>query len=420
MNYKNIRGTHDLYFEDMAKFETIERVAIKIAKMYGFNQIRTPIIEYANVFDKNLGESSDIINKEMYCFEDKSGDKVVLRPEGTAPVVRALLSNGLTHLLPLKFFYYGSMFRYERPQKGRQRQFHQVGFEYLGTNSYVSDIEVINLACNFLSNLNINNYTILLNSLGSVETLNNYKLKLVEYFNDYANQLSEDSKNRLKNNPLRILDSKDEEDKKLLQNIPIIYDFFNTQDNDFFNNVKQGLDNLGIKYTLSPSLVRGLDYYTHSVFEFVSEDLGAQSTILAGGRYNNLINSMGGPNIGACGFATGMERLALLSANTNPKHKSIAIITMDDNCDNMGLALAKTIREQYDFASSYILGKDFSNKLKKTSAEDYFLAIIIGKNELDTKILSIKDLSSLTQAKIELQHLESFLDANYMEYKIKE
>lgn len=418
MNYKNIRGTHDLYFEDMEKFELIENVANNIAKMYGFKQIRTPIIEYANVFNKNLGDNTDIINKEMYSFADRNGDQIVLRPEGTAPVVRALLSNGLTHLLPLKFFYYGPMFRYERPQKGRQRQFHQVGFEYLGTNSHTSDVEIINLATNFLANVGIENYSILLNSLGSVETLNAYKLKLIEYFSDYANDLSQDSKTRLTNNPLRILDSKALEDQKLLANIPVIYDFFNNQDSDFFEQVKEGLTNLGIPYKLSPTLVRGLDYYTHSVFEFVSDDLGAQSTILAGGRYNNLISSMGGTNTGACGFASGVERLALLTNKVASKHKAIALITMDKLADNLALSLGKNLREKLGFASSYILGKDFSNKLKKTSTNEYFLAIIIGQNELESNVLSIKDLSSSTQHKVAMDDLGNFLNTNYANYKL--
>ncbi len=418
MSYKNIKGTHDLYFGAVDKFQYIESKACSIAKKYSFKEIRTPIFEYLNVFEKNLGEQTDIINKEMYVFEDKNGEKLVLRPEGTAAVVRSLISNGLTHLLPLKFFYYGPMFRYERPQKGRQRQFHQIGFEYLGTNSYTSDVEVINLATDFLQNLNINDYKILLNSLGSIDTLNNYKKSLVDYFINYKNKLSQDSQVRLQKNPLRILDSKEEQDKEILKNIPIIYDFFSTQDKEFFASLKESLDYLGIKYELAPTLVRGLDYYTHSVFEFVSNNLGAQSTILAGGRYNNLIKNMGGVDVGACGFACGIERLSLLLNDIEIQNKAIALITKDENCDAYTLNLANKLRTEYNFNASYMLGKDFSTKLKKTSPQDYFLAIIIGENEIKDNILSIKDLHTSNQYKIELSQLKDFLNNNYINYKI--
>ncbi len=420
LKYQNVRGTNDLYGRDLDKFIKIENTVRLIASKYSFNEIRTPIMEFAGVFERNIGELSDIVNKEMYVFEDRGGDKITLRPEGTAPVVRGLLSNGWTHLLPLKYFYMGAMFRYERPQKGRQRQFHQLGFEYLGTSSYTSDVEVINLSVDILKLLGIKSYKLMINSLGSVASLNNYKEALVKYIVAFKNNLSEDSLRRLEKNPLRILDSKDATDKEIVKNAPKISEYLSNEDRVFFSKVKEGLSMLDIEYVCDTTLVRGLDYYTHSVFEIVTDDLGAQGTLIAGGRYNNLIKQMGGIDAGCFGFAGGMERLALMIDAPAKDKKAIAIVTAEDEFDSYALNLAKKIRDEYCFAASFILGKDISSKLKKVSSDDFFATIIIGKEEYKLKVIKIKDATDFQQVSVIATEVANFLDNKYSRYKIVE
>lgn len=412
MKYQNVRGTHDLLGEELQKFEYIENIIYKIAKLYGFQEIRTPILEFAEIFEKNVGEDTDIVNKEMYIFKDKNEEKIALRPEGTAPVVRALISNGLSHNLPLKFFYMGAMFRYERPQKGRQRQFHQVGFEYLGTNHYTSDVEVINLAIDFIKKLGITDYQLQINSLGSKTSLNVYKKELVAYLHSVENKLSADSQIRLQKNPLRILDSKNEQDQKLLQQAPRISDSLIKEDKEEFTKVLESLTSLGIPYTINEKLVRGLDYYSHSVFEIVTNTLGAQGTLIAGGRYNDMIQEMSGPQVGAFGFAAGLERLALMLQPQAVVPESVAIITKADEFNHYALQLANTLRNKYDIPAQYILGKDIKVKLKRTSPKIFKTAIIIGENEYNTKILTVKNLQNNQSTKVEDAKLPSFLQNN--------
>jgi histidyl-tRNA synthetase len=413
MKYQTPRGTHDLLGEDLLKFLQIENTVQKQASKYGFEEIRTPVFEYLNVFEKNIGESTDIVNKEMYVFEDKSQEKLVLRPEGTAPVVRALISNGLTHKLPLKLYYSGAMFRYERPQKGRQRQFHQIGFEYLGTLSYTSDVESINLAIDILKSLGITSFKVLINSLGSVESLNKYKTALVEFLKSKKSDLSEESLIRLEKNPLRILDSKKEEDKQIIKDAPKINEFYDEYDKNFFNSVLEGLKALNIDFEVDYNLVRGLDYYTHTVFEIVTTDLGSQGTLIAGGRYNNLIKNMGGPDAGAFGFAAGMERLALMMQVPQIAHKNVAMITLDDKSpkiNNYALALAEKIRNNTGFGATFILGKDIGAKLKKLDVNQYTYALIIGEDEFNGGMLTIKNLQTFTQEKIKADDILKVLE----------
>ena len=417
MKYQNVRGTHDLYGESLEKFNKVESVTKKLASSYNFKEIRTPIFEFTNVFEKNVGEGTDIIGKEMYVFEDRSGEKMALRPEGTAPVVRSLISNGLSHKLPLKYFYMGPMFRYERPQKGRQRQFHQLGFEYLGTNHYSSDVEMINLALDILKDLGINQYTLVINSLGSSESLNSYKEALVEYLSTKKDSLSEDSKNRLNSNPLRILDSKSEQDKEIIKDAPRITDYLIAEDKEFFNNVKNGLKELDIDFIEDASLVRGLDYYTHTVFEIITDQLGAQGTLIAGGRYNNMIKDMGGVEAGAFGFAGGIERLSLMLETGEKPQKTIAMISANIHYDNYVLNLAKNIRAN-SFGASFILGKDVSAKLKKVTEDEFFCTIIVGENEINSGELTIKDAKTREQFNIKLENLVEFLNSQYNTYKI--
>src|SRR5487761_1666849 len=300
------RGTQDLLPEAARRHRRVSETARAVSELYLYAEMATPIFEFTEVFARPIGEETDIVAKEMYTFTDRSGEEITLRPENTAGVVRAVLSNGLTQQTPLKFFYSGPMFRYERPQKGRFRQFHQIGVELLGVAQPQGDIEI--------------------NALGDLPSRQHYRTGLVSYFSSHRGQLSDDSRRRLETNPLRILDSKDEGDKGIIRNAPQLVDYMTSESQSFYNNVKEGLDFLDIKYRINPHLVRGLDYYTHTVFEFVTTDLGAQGTVLAGGRYDGLVELMGGPAMPGVGWAAGIERLAMLIAEPPKPRRPIAVI----------------------------------------------------------------------------------------------
>ncbi len=306
---QSVRGTHDLLPEAQAKHNTIIGVARSISERFGFQEMSTPIFEFADVFKRTLGEASDIVNKEMYTFKDRNDEEITLRPEGTAPIARAFISEGLSQRTPLKLFYQGPMFRYERPQKGRQRQFHQFGVELLGVASPYADVECLTLAHEILKGLNVlTTSSLQINSIGDDESRAKYTAALVKYLKENSAKLSEESQKRLTTNPLRILDSKSEGDQALLKNAPLISEFYNETSKSFFDTICGTLKNTGIPYHVNPFLVRGLDYYTHCVFEFRTTALGAQDAILSGGRYDGLIGQMGGPATPGIGWAAGIER----------------------------------------------------------------------------------------------------------------
>ena len=305
-----VRGTQDLLPEAMRRHRQVKEAARMTAELYGFAEIATPIFEFTDVFARPIGEGTDIVSKEMYTFEDRGGEEITLRPENTAGVVRSILSNGLVQSAPLKFFYEGPMFRYERPQKGRFRQFHQIGVELIGVAQPQADIEVIALGCRVLRALGIENRTVLeINTLGDPESRVAYRHALTAYFSDHVSELSQDSLRRLERNPLRILDSKDESDNRVAADAPSFAEYLTAESQDFFVRVRDGLDALDIRYQINPRLVRGLDYYTHTAFEFVTSDLGAQGTVMGGGRYDGLVELMGGPALPGVGWAAGIERL---------------------------------------------------------------------------------------------------------------
>lgn len=330
MTIQPARGTRDIYGADLAAFKQVENTAREFAKRYGFGEIQTPIFESTEVFCRGVGETSDIVSKEMYTFTDRGGESFTLRPEGTAGVVRAFISEGMEQNQPVKLMYAGPMFRYERPQKGRYRQLHQVGVEILGAATPQTDVEVLCLAWDFLSALGLQKYIRLeLNTLGDVESRTAYRDALVAYFSDFKDKLSEDSRVRLEKNPLRILDSKDEGDKKIVENAPKMTDFLNEESKKFFDAVQDGLNALGIPFVVNPRLVRGLDYYRHTVFEFVTDSLGAQGTVLAGGRYDGLVQQLGGSQTAGIGFGAGIDRLALLVAEAglvSPQPRPLSLI----------------------------------------------------------------------------------------------
>ena len=407
---QSVRGTHDHLPEDMYKFKNIITKAEYISALYGFKPMATPIFEFSSVFKKTLGESSDIVTKEMYTFNDKGNEEITLRPEGTAGIVRAIISNGLAHEMPFKAFYHGPMFRYERPQKGRLRQFHQIGIELLGTKSEQADIEVIACANNLIKSLNIDkSSTLNINSLGNIAERKIYIAELLVYLNDFKNKLSIDSKNRLKKNPLRILDSKSEEDIEIIKNAPKLINYLEAESKDNFNKVLEGLTNLDIPYKINHKLVRGLDYYNNTTFEFITDRLGSQSAILAGGRYDNLMKQMGGSDIPGIGWAAGIERLALLATIKEDQKKKISIIPIGIENNILCMKLAnKLINKNISIDMGY--SGNLKKRLKQANKVSAHYAVIIGNEEVENNNAIIRNLETGSQDNIKLDNLVKHIE----------
>ena len=412
MTIQPARGTRDIYGADLAAFKQVENTAREFAKRYGFGEIQTPIFESTEVFCRGVGETSDIVSKEMYTFTDRGGESFTLRPEGTAGVVRAFISEGMEQNQPVKLMYAGPMFRYERPQKGRYRQLHQVGVEILGAATPQTDVEVLCLAWDFLSALGLQKYIRLeLNTLGDVESRTAYRDALVAYFSDFKDKLSEDSRVRLEKNPLRILDSKDEGDKKIVENAPKMTDFLNEESKKFFDAVQDGLNALGIPFVVNPRLVRGLDYYRHTVFEFVTDSLGAQGTVLAGGRYDGLVQQLGGSQTAGIGFAAGIDRLALLVAEAglvSPQPRPIAVVPVGEDTLLPIMKVAHDLRQSgyvVDMAYSGNMGK----RMKKANKINACAAVILGSDEYVKGVAAVRDLDTGDQSEVEIAALPDFM-----------
>jgi len=401
-----VRGTQDLLPEEQRRHRAVIETARRIAERYGFQEISTPIFEFTEVFARPIGETSDIVTKEMYSFADRGGDEVTLRPEYTAGIVRAIISNGLTQNLPLKFFAAGPMFRYERPQKGRFRQFHQIDIELIGVAQPQADIEVIALGADILEALGVLERTVLeLNTLGDASSRQAYRQALVAYYTEHRARLSEDSLARLERNPLRILDSKDEGDKRVNAGAPSFADYLTPEARAFFDAVRAGLDRLGISYRVSPRLVRGLDYYCHTAFEFVTTDLGAQGTVLGGGRYDGLMSLMGGPETPGVGWAAGIERLAALMHEPGAPPRPIAVIPMGEQGEGEAMKLAHRLRH-----AGYVVDLGYSGNLKKRMERANKInaraAVILGEDELRRNAASLRDLDTREQIEVPLAELE--------------
>jgi len=346
----------------------------------------------------------------MYTFTDKGGDQITLRPEGTAGIARALISGGLSQNLPLKFFYAGPMFRYERPQKGRLRQFHQIGVELLGVAEPIGDIEVIALGAAILDELGVQgNTTLELNTLGNTESRTAYRDVLIEYFSDHRGNLSEDSQTRLERNPLRILDSKNEGDRAIVAGAPEFDDSLDGESRDFFAEVCAGLDALGIAWQRNSRLVRGLDYYCHTAFEFTTDALGAQSAVLAGGRYDGLVGQMGGPATPGVGWASGIERLSMLIGDGPKKHRSIAIIPLGDAAETLALTLTDELRRAGIAVDLGYRGK-MKQRMKRANGINARAAVIIGDDELEQASATLRDLDSGEQELVPLADLRHRLE----------
>jgi len=395
-----VRGTQDLLPEAARRHRQVSETARAAAELYGFAEMATPIFEFTEVFARPIGEHTDIVAKEMYTFSDRGGEEVTLRPENTAGVVRAVLSNGLVQSVPLKFFYSGPMFRYERPQKGRYRQFHQIGVELIGVAQPQADIEVIASGRRILDALGIGDRVVLeLNTLGDVESRAAYREALVSYFSSRASELSADSQRRLERNPLRIFDSKEETDQRVAVDAPAFADYRNTDSRRFFDRVRAGLDRLGIIYRLNPRLVRGLDYYTHTAFEFVTADLGAQGTVMGGGRYDGLVEMMGGPALPGIGWAAGIERLAMLIAEPPPLPRPIAVVPIGEAAEGEALTLAELLRN-HGCAVDLGYSGNVARRMRRANNVNARVAVLIGEEEIARNVLALRDLDSGEQTEV--------------------
>lgn len=404
------RGTRDLLGPDNLVYRFIEESAYNQARKYGFSEIETPIFEFSEVFHRTLGESSDMVSKETYDFKDRGQESLTLRPEGTAGVARAFISEGLAQSLPLKFYYSGPMFRYERPQKGRYRQFYQLGIEYLGVESPSADVEVISLAWDLLKSLGLdNNCRLEINTLGDKESRARYRENLIQYFTKYQSELSMDSQIRLNKNPLRILDSKDEKDKKIVSGAPLFESDLNAESKAFFEKVQSGLSDLQIPLKLNQKLVRGIDYYCHTVFEFITENLGAQGTLLAGGRYDGLIETMGGPKTPGVGWAAGIDRLMDLVPKEKLPQNPIkaAIVAADESGEKEALKIARILRAQ-GLSCEIPWTGNMGKKMKKAAGLGAKYALIVGDNEVKSQTVALKNLETGEQKNILISELSSY------------
>jgi histidyl-tRNA synthetase len=406
-----VRGTQDLLPAEARRHRTVIETARKISERYGFGEIVTPIFEFTEVFSRPIGETTDVVSKEMYTFKDRGGEEITLRPEYTAGIARAVLSNGLTQSTPLKFFGAGPMFRYERPQKGRYRQFHQIDAELIGAAQPQADVEVIAMGAAILDELGVlKSCRLELNTLGDTPSRTAYRAALVEYFTQHLDKLSDESRDRLGRNPLRILDSKDEGDKAIVAGAPSFSDYLTDDAKAFFDQVKRGLDALGIAYELNPRLVRGLDYYCHTAFEFITTELGAQGTVLGGGRYDGLMGMMGGPELPAVGWAGGIERLAMLIAEPAAPARPIAVIPVGDAAELEALKLTQRLRG-LGHVVDLGYGGNVGKRMKRANKIEARIALVLGEDELARGAVTFRDLDAGSQEEVPLDGLEARLGA---------
>ncbi|QCE32170.1 histidine--tRNA ligase [Acetobacteraceae bacterium] len=406
------RGTHDLAGMDQLLHQEVLNKGRKTLQNYGFEEWQTPIFEDSALFLRTLGDSSDIVSKEMYLFEDKGGDTLTLRPEGTAPICRSFLEQGLTQALPQRVFYHGSMFRYERPQKGRFREFRQFGAEFIGVEGPWRDAEIIKMASDFLKSLGLLDIVSLeINTLGDLESRQNWRKALVEYFTEFKDALSEDSQNRLLVNPLRILDSKSEKDKLLLADAPSAHEYLNEDSKKFWSELCEALDYFGVEYRVNPSIVRGLDYYSHTAFEFVTDALGAQNTVLGGGRYEGLIEELGGPSIPAIGWAAGVERLVeILKERQAVKPKPyIAVLPTTEKELPESARVASLLRD-----SGWAVKIDAKGRIKKrlsrVLSDHCRFVIFLGEEEISEQKIRLRDLKTREEILLSQEMLPEHLE----------
>ena len=396
------KGTKDVLPEEAFKWNYIEGIATMVFENYDYKEIRVPTFEYTELFERGVGDTTDVVQKEMYTFEDKGGRSITLRPEGTAGVIRAFIENGLSSkTLPLKVHYSMPMFRYENVQKGRYREFNQIGAELIGTSSYLADVEMISMADRFLKELDLNDVYLTINSIGCPECRAKYQEALKQFIGNNLENYCATCKTRFDKNPMRILDCKEERCKNLNQGAPVILDYLCNECKTHFENVKNGLDQLGIKYTVDSSIVRGLDYYTKTVFEFISEIDGY--TVLAGGRYDGLVKELGGQDTPAIGFAAGEERLLSLLSDEEIGYAplEIYIVSLDEKYDLDAMKLAENLREYYSVQTN-ISSRSFNAQMKYANKINVEYVIVLGEDEIKNKKCKIKNMKTGEEKEVKM------------------
>jgi histidyl-tRNA synthetase len=409
---KSQRGTKDLLPEETVKWQYVEDKIRETVRLFNYKELRTPIFESTDVFSRSIGDESDIVNKEMYTFPDRGGETLTLRPEQTAAIVRSCIQHNILRDMPLsRLWYFGPYFRYERPQKGRQRQFHQFGVECLGSTHPEADAEVIMLADKLISSLGITEYKLLLNTLGTDESRKNYREALVDYFTSKKEGLSADSLMRLEKNPLRILDSKEKCDIDIIKDAPLLSEYLDDESKEHFEFVKSRLDDLGISFELDPHLVRGLDYYNHTVFEFRSSNLGSQDSFGGGGRYDTLFGQLGGQDQPAVGFAMGVERLLIIMDEMNLFENAddkldVYIVLGDENGKAFADKVATKLRMDGKSVSMDLRRRKFKAQFKEANKFDARYTIIIGEEEVRTGNLAVKNMETGEQVTMDFENLK--------------
>jgi len=421
-NLQSVRGMRDILPEQSSSWQFIENIARELFNSYGYKELRTPIIESTELFKRSIGDATDIVEKEMYTFEDRNGDSLTLRPEGTAGCVRAGMQHGLFHNQQQRIWYIGPMFRHERPQKGRYRGFYQAGIETYGIEGPDIDAEVIAIAARFWKMLGFKNVRLEINSLGSNEARQAYRDVLIKYFSEHKELLDEDSKRRLHKNPLRILDTKNPKMKDLVSNAPDLLDYLDDESKEHFEGLKQRLDNMGIAYQVNSRLVRGIDYYNRTVFEWITEELGAQGTICAGGRYDGLVKQLGGRATPACGFGIGIDRLQLLVEEqgldqSNNKPHAYFVLSGKE-AELVGLTIAEGLRDTHEQLRLLVNGGSgsFKSQLKRADNSGAEYAFILGENEITEKTITIKPLrdKQKEQQTIAQVNLDEYISNNLL------
>ena len=425
MAYQRPKGTNDILPGESEKWQTIEQTARKLFNQYQFHEIRTPIFEHIEVISRSVGDTTDIVTKEMYDFHDKGDRHITLRPEGTAPIVRSFVENklfGPEHQKPYKVYYMGPMFRYERPQKGRLRQFHQIGVEVFGSDNPATDVETMAMALQFFRELGIKDLRLVINSLGDQETRTSYRQALIDYLTPFKEQLSADSNRRLLENPLRVLDSKDEKDKAVVAGAPSILDYLSKTAQKHFEAVTKMLDALNIAYEIDSNMVRGLDYYTHTIFEIMSDDpkMGAQSTICAGGRYNQLVAELGGPETAGFGFAMGFERsLMILEAQgitlAAQKPLNAYVVSLGEATNIEALQIVQSIRQAGFSAERDVMNRKAKAQFKTADKLNAQLVLTIGETELANGVVNVKNLATRVEKAYPLTQIQTQFETVYQE-----
>ncbi len=392
---QSIKGMKDILPAEVGAWQRSESVMRRVVEAYGYREIRFPLIEKTELFARSIGEQTDIVGKEMYTFSDRDGDSITLRPEGTAGCVRAGIQHGLFHNQQQRLYYVGPMFRHERPQRGRHRQFHQIGAEAVGWEGPDIDAEMISLVSRFWRELGVGGIELQLNSLGDQEARRRYRRELVDFLSQYESHLDKDSQSRLKTNPLRILDSKDERTREIIAKAPDILDSLGSQSRVHFETLQEYLSAAGVEYRVNSRLVRGLDYYSRTVFEWTSNRLGAQGTVCAGGRYDGLVQDLGGKATPAIGFALGFERLVeLMSAQEHEKPADVYLVLLGTAAKRTGLVVGETLRDAGLTVIGHCGESGIKSQMKRADKSNARVAILIGEDELQTGTYVVKPMRS--------------------------